>query len=235
VFGEYQAHRQRYAFRVRFLEPVPPTWAITLGDVTHNARSALDHLGYVVVLANNGHRDEWTQFPITVNPFSWREASRGIRNASQRHIDIIESFQPYYRVDLWGYKWVWSAIDDPLAVLNRLSNIDKHRVLHATPAAITSMGYDFEVVRDVASMGSSEVNHDALLDKDEIVSVEISPDGPDPEFRLKRHETIQIGIQYRFDIERRIYTLKTVPLKETIDAILDRLVEIYEAFVGEFR
>lgn len=45
VFGEYQpGPPEQYVFKVRFLDPIPPTWAITLGDFAHNARSALDHL-----------------------------------------------------------------------------------------------------------------------------------------------------------------------------------------------
>jgi hypothetical protein len=124
-----------------------------------------------------------------------------IGNASDRHKDIIESFQPYHRVDLYGHHSGWSAIKDPLAILGRLNNIDKHRVLNATPAAIQSIGYDIERVRDVASVGHAEVNHGPLLNGEEMVTVEITSNGPDLELRLTRDETVEIMVQYRVDLD----------------------------------
>ena len=103
VYGEYQpGPPEQYVFKVRFLDPIPPTWAITLGDFAHNALAALDHLAYVVVLAANGG-DEWTQFPIVLSPCEWQpQAERMIGNASDRHKEVIELFQPYHRLDLWA-------------------------------------------------------------------------------------------------------------------------------------
>jgi hypothetical protein len=237
VFGQYEpGPPEQYVFKVRFLDPIPPTWAITLGDFAHNARSALDHLAYVVVLANNGGVDEWTQFPIVLCPWEWQEqADRMVGNASDRHKSIIESFQPYHQVDFSGFHDVWSAIDDPLALLHRLNNIDKHRVLNATPAAILSIGYDIEPVSDVGSVGHAEINHGPLLDGEEMVTVPITSSGPNPELRLTRHETVEIKVQYRVDLSNDSYTLRNVNLKESLESILARLTELFEVFVYEFR
>ena len=187
VYGNYEpGPPEQYVFRVRFMEPVPPTWAITLGDFAHNARSALDHLAYVVVMENNGGMDEWTQFPIVLAPCDWpKESIRGIGNASERHRGIIESFQPYHHPDLWGWKHGMAAIQDPLALLNRLSNTDKHRVLHATPAAIRSIGWDFDLVRDVESVGDHEIPFDFLFDGEVLMRANIVSNGPNPEVRLR--------------------------------------------------
>jgi len=237
IYGEYEpGPPEQYVFRVRFLEHVPPDWAITLGGFAHNARSALDHLAYLVVLENNGGNDEWTQFPILYNPFDWeRECGRCIGNASARHKAIIESFQPYHRHDLWGWKSRYSAADDPLFILNCLSNIDKHRVLHATPAAIRSIGWDVLPVRDVSRIGGSKVTYDSpLLDGSELIRVDVESDGPNPEVRLEREEHVEISVQYRVEF-RDSYMLPTVPLRETMEAILERVEEIFEVFVNEFR
>jgi hypothetical protein len=107
-------------------------------------------------------------------------------------------------------------------------------VLNATPAAILSIGYDITTVRDVASTGKTEVNHGPLLDGEEMLTVEITSSGPNPELRLTRHETIEIRVQYRVDLPDS-YTLKSINLKESLDAILERLDEIFEVFVNEFR
>jgi hypothetical protein len=237
VFGEYEpGPPEQYVFKTRFLEAIPATWGIILGDFAHNARSALDHLAYQVVLAGNGGMDERTQFPIVVCPFEWpNQAKSGIGNASERHIGIIESFQPYHRPDLYGWNSIWGAIDDPLAVLNRLSNIDKHRVLNATPAAISSIGYDVRPVRDIESTGASQVTWEMLIDGREMLRVNIVSSGPNPELKLERTETVEIRVQYRVDLGPDVYTLKDVPLKESLDAILARLRAIFQVFVGEFR
>ena len=162
------------------------------------------------------------------------QARRGIGNASDRHLAIIESLQPYHRRDVYGWHSVWSAIEDPLAVLNRLSNVDKHRVLNPTPAAISSIGYDVKIVRDVESIGSSDVPWEMLADGQEMLIVNIVSNGPNPELQLERRETVEIRVQHRIDLGPDHYTLLDVPLKETLDAILGRLREIFQLFVSEF-
>ncbi len=237
VFGEYEpGPPEQYVFRVRFLDPIPPEWAIAVGDIVHNARSALDHLAYVVVLDNNGGADERTQFPVTLSPFDWTSQSRGcIGNASARHIELIEGFQPYNRTDLYGWHSFYSSIDDPLAMLTRLSNIDKHSVLHATPAAITHIRYAVVPVRDIKKFSTTEVQDGVLVDGGELLRVAIESKGPNPELKLQRSETVEIGVQYRVDFGKDGYVLQSKSLKETVEAILARLWEIFEVFVGEFR
>ena len=238
VFGEYQpGPPELYVFKVRFLEEIPASWGIILGDFAHNARSALDHLAYQVVMdGNGGKHEELTQFPIVVSPFDWpRQAKRRLKGAADRHIGIIESFQPYQRRDLYGFHSVLAAIEDPLAILNRLSNVDKHIVLNAMPAAISSIGYDLHPVQDVQTIGSSEVPWGMLIDEREMLRVNIVSSGPNPEVRLDRTETVEVRVQHRVNLGPDSYTLFDVALEESLEAILGRLREIFKIFVGEFR
>jgi hypothetical protein len=237
VFGEYNpGPPEQYVFKARFLEAVPPEWGIILGDFAHNARSALDHLAYQVVMhGSGGVHVERTQFPIVLSPFAWTERSKSLEGATERHIEIVESFQPYHRPDLYGWHTVWAGIEDPLAILNRLSNVDKHIVLNATPATIQSIGWDTSIVRDVEAVGGSEAPMGILLDEGEVVRVNITASGPNPELRLERRETLEIQVQHRISLSPASYTLWSVPLKESLDEILDRLRQIFRIFVGEFR
>ena len=59
--------------------------------------------------------------------------------------------------------------------------------------------------------------------------------GPNPELRLTRHETVEIMVQYRVALTPDSYALKNINLKESLDAILARLDEVFEVFVSEFR
>jgi hypothetical protein len=236
IFGEYQpGPPEQYVFKVRFLEAVPPEWGIILGDFAHNARSALDHLAYRVVTHGSGEHRDRTQFPISVCPFKWRSEVKRLKGATQRHIDIIESFQPYHRKDAYGGNTIWDSIEDPLAVLNRLSNVDKHIVLNATPAVVKAIGWDVEIVRDVESTGTEEAPMGILIDEGIVVCVEIVSSGPNPELKLNRSETLEIRVQHRVNLVPGFYTLLDVPMKESVDAILARLREIFKVFVGEFR
>jgi hypothetical protein len=103
-----------------FLEPgPPPRIGVLCGDVVHNLRSALDHLANALVVANGGAPKEGsggTQFPIHVGG-GVSVAHRPGPGASASAMWILEKVQP-------------GDITDPLAVLNRLSNVDKHRTVN---------------------------------------------------------------------------------------------------------
>jgi hypothetical protein len=85
TFGEYEpGPPEKYLFKVRFFEFIPAEWGVVLGDFVHDARSALEHLAYQVVLAGNGGMDARSQFPITDDPWKWRKVVRKLNGASHR-------------------------------------------------------------------------------------------------------------------------------------------------------
>lgn len=238
VFGEYDpGPPEKYAFKVRFLEDIPATWGLLLGDFAHNARSALDHLADALVVFNGNEPTERTQFPIVVSPFCWSTQSARLNGASLRHIEIVESLQPYHRPDLYGWSSVWGSIEDPLAVLNRLSNVDKHRVLNATPATIQSIGWEVTPVRDIDWVDENQVEipWDILEDGKEMMVFKVRACGPNPELKLARSETVEIRVQHRVDLTKNVYALRSVGLEDAIEQIRRRLRRIFEIFVGEFR
>jgi hypothetical protein len=108
-------------------KPPPRELALIAGDVAHNVRSALDHLVYVLS-SRTAQRSGKTQFPIFTDECRFKvlgvpkiESIRGPERT------LIENVQPFA-----------AAVDpanDPLAILNRLSNIDKHRLPLTTVAA----------------------------------------------------------------------------------------------------
>src|SRR5690242_6655870 len=52
--------------------PIPETWGVIIGEVVHNARSALDHLVYQLVLLAGGVPHSSHQFPILDHPNDWK-------------------------------------------------------------------------------------------------------------------------------------------------------------------
>jgi hypothetical protein len=125
--AQLDPHTGYHVFRVGAM---PDEWrlrvAVVLGDIVHNLRSSLDQLAWQLVLNHSGRpaTDQGARqvaFPIQTD--SKKLASTYTYNkVSGSDRAIIESAQPY------------KGPDNPklhgLAVLQRLSNRDKHRMLN---------------------------------------------------------------------------------------------------------
>ncbi len=112
---------------VETTDSVPADLSVLIGDVLYNLRSALDHLAWQLVLANQGTPNDKTAFPIFNDRTVIRNGKaveRWLNIAGGVHRDalaLIEESQPYLRTD--------GPTMHPLWILNELVNIDKHRLL----------------------------------------------------------------------------------------------------------
>jgi hypothetical protein len=128
-----------------FGEPHTHEWGAIIGDVVHNLRSALDHLVWQLTLANGhtppavipgkGPGSEWKNIRFPTYTFDsrkrylsgrripWRYKPPcslwGVRSALRTELQRLQPFN--HRQD---------ALKKPLAILEELWNIDKHRHLH---------------------------------------------------------------------------------------------------------
>jgi hypothetical protein len=119
-------------------------WGAIIGDVVHNLRSALDHLVWQLTLANGNTpppnpvpRDScWRKigFPIWLKPYPADHRGNLIPWASARkEPKSLWGVRPSLRADfeaLQPFKHGQNAAKEPLAILDELWNIDKHRHLH---------------------------------------------------------------------------------------------------------
>lgn len=108
---------------------MPLQFGVILGEIVHDLRSALDHLVYQMVLLNEGKPYTRNYFPIYLvhdapnNPRTWvTKAASDLQGVLEQHWALFDRLQPYRR----GHR----AQFHPLAVLNHLSLVDKHRVLY---------------------------------------------------------------------------------------------------------
>ncbi len=98
--------------------PIDFMFAILVGEICYNLRSALDYLVYELAIRDSGGI-RMTQFPIEKNAAAFAARRRpgnfldGINNS---HVAAIETLQPYL-----GCTWT--------APLQDISNPDKHRTL----------------------------------------------------------------------------------------------------------
>ena len=130
------------------LQATPPWLSLMLGDFAHNARSALDHLIWELVPA--AERGNHTHFPIleTEKKWDWEVEHRRPDDGkpptyglSPEAFALVKTFQPFQPLGRKG-----KAIAQPLMRLARLSNTDKHRVLHGVVAYIARKPHDLQLV-----------------------------------------------------------------------------------------
>lgn len=91
-------------------------WAILVGDVVYNARSALDHAVWQLVGLNGTTPDRNTQFPTAISAAKFRIAAiTGVHRYVQEAVREVEPWEH------GAGHWLW--------VLTQLDNVDKHRLL----------------------------------------------------------------------------------------------------------
>jgi hypothetical protein len=138
---EYNEDSGRYIVWPKVLVEPPLRASLLVGECAYQMRGALDHLAHALVAANNGTPTHKTQFPICENMNSNSLCVAG--GVSQIALNAIDTFQPYRNTD--------DAASHPLAILRRVSNIDKHRRL--VLGTVVFVNGLVQLVEDTASGG----------------------------------------------------------------------------------
>ncbi len=114
--------------------------AILAGDAIYSLRSALDHIAWQLALTTKDRPFDRTEFPIVGEDTSenMRRFKRVTQDIPVSAVNEIKALQPYQRGT--AYK------DDLLWKLDKLCNIDKHRVIPAQGTAI-----DFKLPKSLKS------------------------------------------------------------------------------------
>jgi len=183
-----------YVFRV-YVDRPPPTieWGIVIGDVVHNLRSALDQLVWEMADSESGPAPEgriarsspWHDvgFPIVTDPSHWKDAAKKIVRVGPRYSAAFESLQPWFRREA-------EPLRDPLAILQELSNRDKHRAVNLTIGYVRlvdfqTFGYRWHLM--------SEATLGPLEDQAEIARVRVEdPDFDPAEMDVYFHDSLDV-------------------------------------------
>jgi hypothetical protein len=107
-------------------EPMPLEMSLLAADVVHNTRVALDHV--LARLKDHFGGDVGQgSFPSWQTQALWQEkvVDQGKKSAlhglEKKAVDLVYAEQPLHRP---------TPAEDPLVILNKLDNTDKHRLLH---------------------------------------------------------------------------------------------------------
>jgi hypothetical protein len=108
-------------------QPMPIEMSLLAADLVHNTRVALDHVLARLKDHFGGDAGQGS-FPTWQSEEQWQEqvVKKGERSAlhglAQRAVDLIYAEQPLHRT---------TPAEDPLVIINRLDNADKHRLLYS--------------------------------------------------------------------------------------------------------
>lgn len=180
-------------------DPLPIRLGVLVGDVLHNFRSALDQLVFELAFMDTGGTEiETTQFPASrclANFNGLRVQQRLLSGLTTRHRATIKRFQPYRGWDGDG--------PHPLALLDDLSNDDKHRVVQPAlicPNEITasfpppSGWHDCSVDRTRPVTGRNIVGRPLDIET-EFLRVPILITGPEPNVEMEYKGSISVGFR----------------------------------------
>ena len=142
VISNFNPERGRYSIWVTPEGEPPAELGLIIGDCLHNLRSALDSLAYDLARTCQGGTlspevAERSEFPIFIEPKKFEEArKRKIGAIAPRAQAKIKRLQPFNKWDHFrNYMAIWGMRSHPEAyhplwLLQKLSNIDKHRERH---------------------------------------------------------------------------------------------------------
>jgi hypothetical protein len=112
--------------------PLPMKWRLYIGDYLHNLRTALDHMVYDMGVTHGLARLNHLQFPIVTDEAQWTNQVEApqpgkpgpLAELPAEVVQAIRATQPFTNA---GKR---KRAHDPLVVLLRMENIDKHRIVH---------------------------------------------------------------------------------------------------------
>jgi hypothetical protein len=220
---EVTAERGQLCLVMARVRSFPDDWALMVGDVLSNSRTALDHLAWLLVKRGGepAPSREWrVQFPICVTDDEFDKAVPDrLPGVGERCIQKIRNRQPI------ADKPYFETFEC-LADLVSLVNTDKHRELHPVvgqqtgSAATLLWATDFEVsgIRYTSDSAPLPV---ILSPGKELIVVEGSVTGPDPDVELR----LQGAVTPAFEDGR--------PVQPLLANILRAVGQLLATFDGE--
>jgi hypothetical protein len=176
-------------------EPPPRELALPIGDALQNMRAALEHFAYELS-SPSAQKSGKTAFPIYTDECQFKvNGVPRIKTITGHGRAFIERLQPYAATKI--------PDDDPLEVLRKLSNLDKHQLLVPVIAAVSDQdswvgSTNAEIRFQYLRRGPAE--HDA-----KIVAFTATPKDPAYEMEVQAHSGLQIQLDKTgivgFDIE----------------------------------
>jgi len=172
---------------------VPPSLSGLIGECLYNERAALDYFACELARRNEQPVDNYVEFPIFKEPTKFRNPNTGNLTEAvvnrmgllhPKHQAVIEDEQPFKGRH-------GKPEDDPLWLLYRLSNYDRHQFLHVTSVIRDANVQNFKPRKAAARFEQVSISYGAFEREAEVARYRIL-DGP----ALEMH----VDSDVRFDV-----------------------------------
>jgi hypothetical protein len=161
----------------------PREFALVIGDAIQNMRIALEYFAYEVS-SPKARKAGKTWFPILLKkPKKFNPP--GIATVKGFERAFIKRLQPYMANKI--------PSDDPLAVLRKLSNLDKHQLLIPVIAALSDR--DVWVGTTNADLHFRYISRGPVEHDTKIVAFTATPQDPSEEMEVQPNSGLQIQLQ----------------------------------------
>lgn len=226
--GKFDAETKTHTARAQIIvSPAWIDWGLRFGEAVQNARSALDHAVWqLVILSGNDPRKHRAQFPICSSGVTyWSKTKDGrpstrdrdLAGVAERYRAVIDAAQPY--------RGRHSPQDHALSGLSYLSNVDKHQVIHAgffmagEPDAYV---FDGQVTGDMDEMIECDIHTGPFQEDTDIVTMRFAVTGPQAHVKMN----VQIPVEVAFS--ERGYTMsQLVQIFDVVQMVLDDISTVF--------
>jgi hypothetical protein len=200
------------------VDPEPPLedLALIFSDILGNLRSTLDYLVWQLVLSNGQKPGRRNAFPIVKREDDWPvQGGVALRGVPEEWAGLIEAMQPFQRYERPELH--------PLAILEHVNNLSKHRFLPAAVLTADSFGYLINVAGGAA--GETFESQD-FLDRSIIDGGELA--------RFRSASRMQIGVQVNENPRFRITFRDGVDIEWTAFDLIEWVREAVAQFEAAF-
>jgi hypothetical protein len=135
IIFEFEPESGWHTFRWHVAaQPPLEELALIFGDILSNLRSALDYLVWQLVLTGGRKPGRQTAFPVVKREKDWAvQGGAALKGVPEEWAQVIESMQPFQRLERPDLH--------PLAILEHVNNLSKHRFLPAALLTADSFSY----------------------------------------------------------------------------------------------
>jgi hypothetical protein len=206
---------------------VPLRFSVLTGEIVHHLRSSLDHVIWALALQHTALPAPYISFPICLSEEKFKAAKKGLDGFSGSAQAIIERLQPYRNTD-----WRNTVSDNPLRIIQELSNTDKHRLLAVVVSAAHVPGeiyFSGKMADTAVAQFAPEHWADLLLRTEpngtKVLTIHFTK--MSPELRVKADFRHQVAFE-------QFGTREIEPVIPSLIGLRDATIKAIKLFEGEF-
>lgn len=155
----------------------PPSCSGLIGEILYNQRASLDFMACELARYNKQVIDEKVEVPIFIDRDMFRNPTTGkLRNGVVKRIGLLRPDHQAVVEDEQPFQGRHGRPeDDPLWLLYRLSNYDRHQFIHLTSVVTNASSHNFTPSEAAARFEQISVTYGAFKSQTEIAKFRILP------------------------------------------------------------